>query len=159
MDTPHYSSRRNDGGADDDDDDRYYLRHHRQSISGSSTSHSNHPHHNHTTYMYRYSSYSEENHTITTSVSIRVTPIQDHLVSWGVLWAGFMVALLVAAWQVVKENRILAARRAAAGHVIGDHHRHGRTGGAATAVGDGESVSTADVTRSMVRLKTCASRE
>jgi hypothetical protein len=94
---------------------------------------------------HNHSRYTEGNHTITTSVSIRVTPLHDHFVSWGILWAGFMLAAAVAAWQVVKENRIFALRRAA----VDDGDQAG------VAVGDGESVSTADTTRSMVRTVEC----
>lgn len=83
------------------------------------------------------------NHTITTSVTIRVTPIQDHFVPWGILWAGFVVASAIAAWQAVREHQILALRRAAVDN-------GGPTG--ASVVGDGESVSSADITRCMVRF-------
>lgn len=100
--------------------------------------------HNRTKYTYEYTTYGEPNHTVTTSVSIRVTPVDDHLVSWAILWAGFVIAALIAAWQIVRENRVFAARRSAAVLGDGDQSRG--------VVGDGESVSTADVTRSMVRV-------
>jgi hypothetical protein len=79
--------------------------------------------------------------TITTSVTIRVTPgPNDFLVSWTILWAAFVILSMVATWQVIKENRILASRRQAEDveqAPVGD--------------GEGEGVSTADITRSMVR--------
>ena len=82
-----------------------------------------------------------QNYTMTSSVSIRVTPLHDHFVSWGILWAGFLVASIFAAWQVVRENRIMASRQTQG---VDD----GEQGGAG--VGDAESVSTADITRSIV---------
>lgn len=82
---------------------------------------------------------SYHNSTITTSVSIRVTPSQDFLVSWAFLWAGFVLTSLVAAYQVWRDQKLLAASRA-------DDIENGRSG----APGD-EGASSADVTRSMVR--------
>jgi hypothetical protein len=52
--------------------------------------------------------------SITTSVTIRVTPgPDDFLVSWTILWAAFVILSMVATWQVIKENRLLASRRQA----------------------------------------------
>ena len=88
------------------------------------------------------------NYTITTSVSIRVTPLHDHFVSWGILWVGFLLASAVAAWQVVQEHRIWKnkkARRRRRGTEVSDDDDDDVEQGAG---GDGES--TADVTRSMV---------
>jgi hypothetical protein len=80
--------------------------------------------------------------SITTSVTIRVTPgPDDFLVSWTVLWSGFVILSLIATWQVIKENRLLASRRQA------EDVEQGAPGGD----GEGEGVSTADITRSMVR--------
>jgi hypothetical protein len=79
--------------------------------------------------------------SITTSVTIRVTPgPDDFLVSWTILWAGFVILSMIATWQVIKENRILASRRQA-------EDVEQAPGGD----GEGEGVSTADITRSMVR--------
>jgi hypothetical protein len=101
-------------------------------------------------YTYQYMSYSDSaNHTITTSVSIRVTPLEDYLVSWGILWSGFVLASIIAAWQVYREQRIFKLRRAdgTTNHVDDDESSQVHV-----ALGDGESVSTADLTRSMVRV-------
>ena len=77
------------------------------------------------------------NSTITTSVSIRVTPGEDFLVSWGVLWAGFILTSFVAAYQVWKDQKLLSSRA--------DDIENGRGG-----VPGDEGVSSADMTRSMV---------
>ena len=79
------------------------------------------------------------NYSITTSVTIRVTPREDYLASWGILWALFLVATLVAAAQSFKEQRIMEERRR-----VDDVERTPST--------DGEGVSTADATRGMVSL-------
>jgi hypothetical protein len=91
----------------------------------------------------RYHDYSNYTDSITTSVTIRVTPgPEDFLVSWGILWCGFVILSLVATWQVLRENRLLSSRRQA------DDVEQAPGGD-----GDGEGVSTADITRSMVRLR------
>lgn len=77
------------------------------------------------------------NYSITTSVTIRVTPREDYLVSWGILWTLFLVATLVAAAQSWKEQRVMDERRRV------DDVEH-------TPSTDGEGVSTADATRGMV---------
>ena len=82
--------------------------------------------------------YSQYNYTITSSVSIRVTPLHDHLISWGILWGCFVVASAFGTFQAVRENRIMASRRTQ----VDD--------GDQVAGGDAESVSTADITRSIV---------
>ena len=82
------------------------------------------------------------NYSITTSVTIRVTPRQDYMVSWGILWGLFLVATTVAAVQCVQEQRVLAERRRS------DDVEH-------TPGTDGEGVSTADATRGMVRISCC----
>lgn len=92
--------------------------------------------HTHSTYSH---DRSYHNSTITTSVSIRVTPSEDFLVSWSFLWAGFVLTSLVAAYQVWKDHKLVVASRA-------DDIENGRGG----APGD-EGASSADVTRSMVR--------
>jgi hypothetical protein len=81
--------------------------------------------------------YNESSYTITTSVTIRVTPKEDHFVSWGILWGFFVLGSVVAFYQVIREQRIMANRR-----VQSDDGEQVNT--------DGESVSTADITRSMV---------
>lgn len=99
-------------------------------------------------YTYQYMSYSDSlNHTITTSVSIRVTPVEDYLVSWSILWSCFVVASIIAAWQVYREHRIFKLRNAASGSRPG----HEDESAVDVALADGESVSTADLTRSLVR--------
>lgn len=100
-------------------------------------------------YTYQYMSYSDSlNHTITTSVSIRVTPLEDYLVSWTILWSCFVIASIIAAWQVYREHRIFKLRRAAVGSRMGHEDEAGHVD---VALADGESVSTADLTRSLVR--------
>ena len=75
----------------------------------------------------------DDNYTITTSVSIRVTPKNDHLISWGILWFLFVVASGFAAYQVhLERQQILRVRRSETD-------------------GDAPTISTADLTRSMVR--------
>lgn len=85
------------------------------------------------------SAHQYDNYSITTSVTIRVTPHDDYLVSWGVLWAFFVLATIVATYQVQREQRILNSRRQ-----VDDVEQ------AAGMTGDGEVVSTADVTRGLV---------
>jgi hypothetical protein len=78
--------------------------------------------------------------SITTSVTIRVTPgPADYLVSWGILWGGFVIFSIVATWQVIREQRLLLSRR-----------QPDDVEQAPGASGDGEGVSTADTTRSVV---------
>jgi hypothetical protein len=79
------------------------------------------------------------NYSITTSVTIRVTPRQDYIWSWSILWGLFVLASIVAAIQVRREQRVLAERR----RVDDVEHTPSTT--------DGEGVSTADATRGMVR--------
>jgi len=50
------------------------------------------------------------NSTIHTSVSIRVTPQNDYLVSWSILWTGFVFTTIVAAYQVYRDQKLLASR-------------------------------------------------
>lgn len=116
-------------------------------------------------------------HSITTSVSIRVTPIDNYFVSWGILWSAFVITSIVATWQVYREHRIFHLRRLAGKHTTstnssnkknaprstlilgssnnnGDHDddvNNNRDNMNEAILGDGESVSTADLTRSMVR--------
>lgn len=71
-------------------------------------SHHRHRHWHNSSYS---SHFSEQNHTITTSVSLRVTPLYDHFTSWGILWAaGFCIAVF-AALQVFQEYRPLAKQQ------------------------------------------------
>eukprot|EP00526_Cylindrotheca_closterium_P016997 CAMPEP_0113628550 /NCGR_PEP_ID=MMETSP0017_2-20120614/14794_1 /TAXON_ID=2856 /ORGANISM="Cylindrotheca closterium" /LENGTH=315 /DNA_ID=CAMNT_0000538861 /DNA_START=351 /DNA_END=1298 /DNA_ORIENTATION=+ /assembly_acc=CAM_ASM_000147 len=76
---------------------------------------------------------------MTTSVTIRVTPAHYYLVSWSILWAGFLLAILVASIQVHIENKWLQTRRQ-------DIEQ-----GDAAPSGDGEAVSSADQSRSRFR--------
>lgn len=52
---------------------------------------------------------SYSNYTFKTSVVLRVTPFDDHFVSWGILWGGFFLFSLLALWQVIRERKILQA--------------------------------------------------
>ena len=168
-----------------------YHRHLRDSFYGATSNHSK----QHYTYQYMsYPDYSDSNsnststdHSITTSVSIRVTPLENYFVSWGILWSAFVIASIVAAWQVYREHRIFQLRRLAGKNTtvattskkranlstssfVGSNNNnnsnnnndtgdieddtntsHNKQNINATTVGDGESVSTADLTRSMVR--------
>jgi hypothetical protein len=117
-------------------------------------------------------SYSVVNHTVTTSVSIRVTPLQNYYWSWGILWGCFVVVTCIAAGQVLYEYLLLRQRwrRRRRPAAVKDSTATGSTTTAAataaaagyavvTAVEDdtrpstteAESISTADLTRSMVR--------
>jgi hypothetical protein len=88
-------------------------------------------------YSYAHSKYYPHagNSSITTSVTIVVTPAQYHLVSWGVLWGGFLLGIILASYQVRLENLWFASRRR-------DIEQQGQS--------DGEAVSSADWTRSRV---------
>lgn len=165
-----------------------YHRHLRDSFYGSASNHSRQH------YTYQYMSYNDNNsesttdtsdHSITTSVSIRVTPVENYYVSWGILWSAFVIASIVATWQVYREHRIFHLRRLAGKNTItatartatsskknnnatsstslvGSSNDNGdadddmntsnnKQSVNVTTMGDGESVSTADLTRSMVR--------
>ena len=169
-----------------------YHRHLRDSFYGSASNHSRQH------YTYQYMSYNDNNsesttdtsdHSITTSVSIRVTPVENYYVSWGILWSAFVIASIVATWQVHREHRIFHLRRLAGKNtttatartttsskknnnstsstsLVGSSTNNNNDNGDTdddmnnsnnkqsvnvTTMGDGESVSTADLTRSMVR--------
>ena len=77
-----------DGNSLDDDgtmDDDAFSRHHRHHINATS---------------------------ITSTVIIRVTPRDDYIISWMILWAAFFFASVLAALQVYKEQRIMRVRAA-----------------------------------------------
>eukprot|EP00977_Amphora_coffeiformis_P020889 scaffold8605_cov178-Amphora_coffeaeformis.AAC.8 len=98
---------------------------------------------------------------ITSTVTIRVTPREDFMVSWSILAAALWIAIGVAAWQVYKER-----------HVDRQHQNNGNINGgmgtssSSTSTGIGgvggsgggvpdsdrlmESASTAEVTRCVV---------
>jgi hypothetical protein len=93
---------------------------------------------------------------ITSTVIIRVTPQQDHLVSWSILGVCFFVAIVVGVYQVWKEYQLLTItqqqNRSSSPRRHSNEHNHGYAG-----YGDVESqaineagVSTADLTRCMV---------
>lgn len=48
--------------------------------------------------------------TITSTVTIRVKPIEESFISWSFLWVLFLMASIFASWQVRRENRILRQR-------------------------------------------------
>ena len=83
----------------------------------------------------------DDHYSVTSTVTIRVTPKEDYLISWGILWSGFLLASIIAAWQVWKEYKMLKARREA------DVEQAA------------EGVSSADITRSMVRRLFFCTRE
>eukprot|EP00339_Tiarina_fusa_P022660 CAMPEP_0117035142 /NCGR_PEP_ID=MMETSP0472-20121206/24973_1 /TAXON_ID=693140 ORGANISM="Tiarina fusus, Strain LIS" /NCGR_SAMPLE_ID=MMETSP0472 /ASSEMBLY_ACC=CAM_ASM_000603 /LENGTH=353 /DNA_ID=CAMNT_0004744517 /DNA_START=124 /DNA_END=1182 /DNA_ORIENTATION=+ len=101
-------------------------------ISSLSSSSSTHHHHNYTDLSQYYPR--EGNSSITTSVTIHVTPEHYHLVSWSCLWAGFILAIAFASYQVWLEQKYFAAR---------DLDR--------TNDGEQATVSTSDITRSRFR--------
>jgi hypothetical protein len=86
----------------------------------------------------RYYPHESGNSSLTTSVTIRVTPEHFHLISWGILWGGFFLAILIASWQVRIENQWFTTRR--------QEIEQGSTAPS----GDGEAVSSADLSRSRV---------
>lgn len=91
------------------------------------------------------SSYEHSNHnsTITTSVSIRVTPVDDYLVSWGILWCGFWLITIFACYQVYKDYNTSKNSDT--------DIENGGGSGAGAGAGE-EGASTADITRSLVCL-------
>lgn len=89
------------------------------------------------TLSHYHSTYTEHNSTITTSLSIRVTPTHDYLVSWSILWGGFVITSMVAAYQVWRDAKITSRRN--------DDIENGRVGVS------GDEGSTADMTRTMFR--------
>ena len=92
------------------------------------------------------------NYTIHTSVTIRVTPYYDHLISWAILWGCLVVTCLLALWQVLKERKILLHGTRvddvehAASAVVG------RSSSSSSNNDYGGTVSTALITRVMVRV-------
>ena len=77
------------------------------------------------------------NSTTTLSVTIRVTPNEDYLISWGILWACFILTSCLAAYQVWRDHKITQSRN------------EDIEAGSPAATAD-EGMSTADVTRTMV---------
>jgi hypothetical protein len=139
YDYKYHSSRRYD------DDDDYYRQ--RSSISQQSTGVFDGGDDNDDD---EYRQLTAGNYTYTASVTIRVTPHDDYLVSWGILWGLFVLASGYALYQVLRERRVLQARRQGDenGGLSGDPSMMAM-GGLST--GDGEGVSTADETRALVR--------
>ena len=110
---------------------------------------------------------------ITSTVSIRVTPRDDFMVSWGILAAALGIAIGIAAWQVYRERHIVrqipignngdginigvvgVGSRTGGGGGIGNSHNRGIGGSGGNAPRDAdrliESASTAEVTRCVVR--------
>jgi hypothetical protein len=119
-------------------------------------------HHHHPTT----SSYSVVNHTVTTSVSIRVTPLRNYYWSWSILWGCFVVVTCIAAGQVLYEYLMLRRRWRRRRPATKDSPATGianadRYAVVVPAVEDAavrptpteaESISTADLTRSMVSV-------
>lgn len=75
------------------------------------------------------------NSSITTSVTIHVTPEHYHILNWSILWGSFILGIVLASYQVRLENQQFASRRR-------DDIEHQQGG-----VHEGEGVSTADWTR------------
>ncbi|CAJ1959825.1 unnamed protein product [Cylindrotheca closterium] len=85
----------------------------------------------------RYYPHESESSSMTTSVTIRVTPEHYYLVSWSILWGGFLLAILAASIQVHIENEWLHTRR--------QDIEQGNPSG------DEQAISSADVSRSRFR--------
>lgn len=100
-------------------------------------------------YYYPISTLSTDNTSVT--IHVAVTPDdRTHLASWAVLWGLFVAAVLFCSYQIRLENRWFAARKTdieQAGGVGGI----GGSGGIGIGTGDGEVVSSADLTRKRVR--------
>jgi hypothetical protein len=79
-------------------------------ISSSSTGKRHHHKYN---YYYESSYYypHEGNSTLSTSVTIRLTPEHFYLVAWAILWGLFVLAIAFAVYQSHKEHQWLAAAR------------------------------------------------
>ena len=92
----------------------------------------------------------EGNSSITTTLTIHYTPEHYHLVSWGILWVGFVLAIGFASYQVWMDNTWFSAARTRA-----DLEQGGSSSNAAS--GEGDAVSSADLTRSRVRKNLCIS--
>ena len=89
--------------------------------------------------------------SITTSVTIRVTPEQYNLWSWVILWFGFCLSIVLASYQVYREQKWMASRRRADIEQAGGGGGAGGVGSGGT-TGEGELISIGDITRSLVRL-------
>jgi hypothetical protein len=63
--------------------------------------------------------YTYNNNTYTTSVSIRVTPIENYYTSWGILFACFAVASCFALYQLLYKERMSKQQQQ-----DGDHQQH-----------------------------------
>ena len=94
--------------------------------------------------------------SITTSVTIRVTPQHYSLISWGILWTGFVCAICLATFQVVREYRWIRERKQeeTSNSTSNQNHFGGASGASTTTPGDAETVSSADVTRTIVSIWT-----
>lgn len=89
----------------------------------------------------------EGNSSITTSVTIHVTPEHYHLLNWALLWTGFLLGILLASYQVRVENQWFASKERRE-----DLEQHQQGGNGVVMVPEGEGgVSSADWTRSRVR--------
>lgn len=78
------------------------------------------------------------NSSITTSVTIHVTPEHYHLLNWAILWVGFLLGIGFASYQVRLENQRFASKKR--------YDLEQQQGG----VQDGDGFSTAEWTRSRV---------
>jgi len=138
--------------------------------------------HHHQSYDAYYYYPREGNSTLSTSVTIRVTPEHYYLISWACLWALFVLAVAFGAYQSHKEHQwlmtarkntastsddleqptsvagISSARRGGNGRIVFvGGTRVAATGaiggpGHGGARGDGEAVSSGDLSRTMVRF-------
>jgi len=81
----------------------------------------------------------EANISISTSVTIRVTPYEDYFLSWGILWLLLLFVTIFGFVQVLQERRIL------------DPHSTADDIEQPSPVADPDSFSTADRIRCIVR--------
>lgn len=91
----------------------------------------------------------EGNSSITTSVTIHVTPEHYHVFNWVLLWTGFVLGILLASYQVRQENMWAASKERR-----DDIEQQQQSGNGVVMVTEGEGgVSSADWTRSRVRQR------
>ncbi len=93
----------------------------------------------------------EGNSSITTSVTIHVTPEHYHVFNWILLWTGFVVAILLATYQVRLEHLWAASKERRDDLEQQQQPPHPSTGNGVVMVPEGDGgISSADWTRGRV---------